>query len=141
MTWNRLEYLAGRDQRAALRPVGPSLAEALADRGIALIRIRARVDRAGRRWHDLSTFTAAYRRLYFHQTDYAADRAAREDLAAMVIASWPAVDWTRDHQLVVATGEVQFAPESWEHGAIPEDDLGFGGGPARYLPIQIGVAA
>jgi hypothetical protein len=140
---NRLDFLTSRDERAAAASAAPrvTLADDLADREIALIRIRYRADRSFRRYHDLAAFTASFRWLWFHPTDFNADHTARDELAAMVFDAWPTVDWFRDHQIVVATGEVQAAPEAWEHGSIPEDDLAFGGGRAVYLAARTAVPA
>jgi hypothetical protein len=140
---NRLDWLASRDERAAAASAAPrvTLADALADREIALIRIRCRADRSFRRYHDLTAFTASFRRLWFHPTDFNADHTARTELAAMVFTAWPTVDWTRDHQIVVATGKIQSAPEAWDNGFVPEDALAFGGGAAVYLAARTAVPA
>lgn len=117
-------------------PAGPTLAEALADTDMAMIRIRCRHDQRGIRYHDLTAYSAAYRRIWFDVADRDADLAIRAELITMVFNAWPAIDWTRDHQILLATGTVTAAPESWEEGFLPEDDLSFGIGrpPAKQPP-------
>jgi hypothetical protein len=133
-TFDRLAYLATRDERAAARPSGPTLAAALADRAVALVRIRSRCDARFKPYRDLVAFTAEYRRVWFDAEDYDADKAIRAGLIAWYMDLHPTVDWRQDHQLVLATGKVQSAPEAWEDGFLPEDDFSFGGSPAMYVP-------
>lgn len=125
------KYPAATSSDAA--PAGPTLAEALADRAVALVRIRCRHNQAQTRYHDLVAFTAEYRRIWFDAEDYNADKAIRAELIAWYTALHPSVDWTRDHQIDLRSGAVQSAPEAWEDGFIPEDDRAYGGGPAVYL--------
>jgi hypothetical protein len=63
------------------------------------------------------------------RADAAADQAHRQTLIAWHMELHPAVDWSRDHQLVIATGEIQAAPDAWEAGWLPENDRQFGGTP------------
>jgi hypothetical protein len=101
----------------------------LADRDIAVVRIRARYDRRFHMWHDLVAWTASYRRVEFDWADRAADQAHRNTLIAWYMELHPQVNWRIDHQLLVATGQIQAAPDAWEAGWLPENDRQFGGTP------------
>lgn len=114
---------------------GPSLADALADRDIACIRIRARYDARFRMYHDLAAWTEQFRRV--HHLDPAghdADQTRRAELIAWYLELYPTVNWSLDHQIDLRTGEITAAPDAWEPGFIPEDDLTFNGAPAVYSP-------
>ena len=128
------KYPAAAPSGAA--PAGPKLADALADRDIALVRIRCRADARQRPWHDLVAFTSSFRRVFFDLTDHDTDQTIRAELIAWYIGLHPDVDWTRDHQIDLRSGAVTTAPEAWENGAIPEDDFTFGGGAAVRVAEQ-----
>lgn len=138
---DRITYLLTREGRAAARPSGPSLADALADREVAVVRIRQRFDARFRPYHGLTAWSRNYRRIDFDPASPAADQAQRQALIAWYLEIYPDVDWSRDHQLIIATGEIQTAPDAWETGWLPEDDRTFAGTPCLCIPAEIRGAA
>lgn len=130
---SRLDYLAGRDQRAARK--GPTLADALDPAGLERLRIRCHWDRNLRPWHDVVGFTASFVRLQF-------EAEVQADLFIWALTEFPGIDWTRDHEVVLATGVIHAAPDADQAGFIPDDEFTFGPClPAVYVQISPGREA
>lgn len=128
-TFDRTTYLAARDTRAAARPPRPTLADTLSIENLAVLRIRCRYRRNFTAYHDVVGFTANYERIPLEDV-------VQADLALWAQLEFPAVDWSRDHQIWLAYGCIHAAPDADEAGFIPEDDLTFAGGPAVLLERQ-----
>lgn len=110
--------------RGARRTVG----EAMDPDGIVCIRIRAYGWTGGARTrHTIRCYDAQFGEVLL-STDPAAEVAEREQLLAAMLAAFPDVDWTRNHQILLGGDgtAIWAAPDVDEPGFIPEDDRTFG---------------
>lgn len=124
----------------AAAPAGPTLAEALAEQP-AVLRIRYRRYSNGRGYHDLTGYAADGRLLLWLDRDDDTDKLRKTALIAYVRASYPHVDWTRDHDVHLDGGHVYSTPLAEHDGYLPELDGTFGGSAPVYLPCRIAVPA
>lgn len=113
-------------------PAGPTLGDALADNHPAVLRIRYRRYANGRGYHDLSAYSADGRLIWLDRDDDT-DKLRRTAAIAYVRATFPDVDWTRDHDVHLDDWRVYSTPLAEEDGYLPDVDGTFGGGPAVYL--------
>jgi hypothetical protein len=104
----------------------PTLEDAITNRNIAVIRIRYHHNRNGNAYHRLDAWTPDHYRIWFNPYDHNEDDAVRDDMAETLMAEYPHIDWTRDHDIHLADGAIHGSPQAWEHGFIPEDDLSYG---------------
>lgn len=136
-TFDRTTYLATRSVRAA-RPSRPTVAEALEPAGLVLLRIRCDWDRNGRPFHQVVGYTATFVRLDF-------EAAVQAALLIDAFAAHPDINWIKDHQICLLHGGVRAAPDAYELGGDPAEDLTFGGTAPVYarplIPAQRSEAA
>ncbi len=136
-SFNRLDWLTGRDERARLAAAWASphltVEQVLDRRGVVVFRIRTGLDRRGVRWHELRAYTGRFDVIEFNYTDAAADDAIRLGLLRLMFEQYPCIDWTRDHDVHLDSNTVLRSPEDNEPGWLPDEDGRFGGGPAVLL--------
>lgn len=134
--FNRLEYLATRDERASARPSGPTVEQVLNRRDVIVFRIRTGLDRRGVRWHELRAYTERFDVIEFDYADARADNEIRLALLALLFEQYAHVDWSRGHDVYVLTGEIRRSPLDNEAGWLPDEDLTFGGSEPVYVPCM-----
>lgn len=129
------------------RTLGDALADANPAASATVVRIRYRLGRNTRGYHDLTAYSADGRPLWLH-SDHDTDQLRRAALIAYLRGTYPHVNWTRDHDVHLVTGRVYSSPLPEDDGYLPDLDGCFGGGPAVLLaaapvptPVTTGAAA
>jgi hypothetical protein len=121
--FDRLEWMAGRDQRAAAERArqlaAPTLGQAMAAARIAVLRTHCHI-RPGRSLDfDVKAWTDTFVRV---PLDDELQAAYRDRL----FTAYPNVDWRRDHDYHTRQRVLRSSPDVLADGGIPEKDQSFG---------------
>ena len=126
-TFDRVEYLGGRDDRAAQGSSRRTLGEAIAA-GPTCLRITYLRRIGSVHHHDVTAYGSNFRQL--PRLD-AIDRAA---LILYVLDRFPDIDWLKSHDFYPASDCVYASPDETERGWLPDEDSWFGGSdPVRLV--------